>query len=131
MEHLNTSYSAKEIQSWLTSQISQRLELEPEDIDIREPFTNLGLSSREAVVISGALEDWLGCRLSPTLLYEYPSIETISQYLFQGPDTPITSVITNKGHESGDKDEMIAIIGIGCRPEQVARKLFGIFYETG
>ena len=108
-----TTYTPKEIQSWLISQVSERLEIEPEDIDIRGPFTDLGLSSREAVVISGDLEVWLGCQLSPTLLYEYPTIAAISKYLAQGPDSLQENGVTAKIPKS--ESEEIAVIGIGCR----------------
>jgi len=107
-------YTAKEIQTWLISQISQRLQIEPEEIDIREPFTSSGLSSREAVVLSGELEEWLGCGLSPTLLYEYPDIETLSQYLASDMDScSREGSIVDETQNS--EVESIAIIGIGCR----------------
>ncbi|NIO82504.1 MAG: SDR family NAD(P)-dependent oxidoreductase [Candidatus Aminicenantes bacterium] len=113
MEHAKTSHTAEEIQSWLISQICQRLGMGPEEIDIREPFTDLGLSSREAIVISGDLEEWLGCRLSPTLLYEYPNIETISQYLAHGSNVLKEGTIIDE--TPGSDVQEIAVIGIGCR----------------
>ena len=52
-----------------------------EAVAVREPFNSFGLSSREAIVLSGDMEEWLGIRLSPTLLFEYPNIEAMSRYL--------------------------------------------------
>ncbi len=40
--------TAKVIQAWLVSQLSQVLQVEPQDIDIHEPFTNYGLTSVDA-----------------------------------------------------------------------------------
>src|SRR2546429_7174154 len=77
--------AAEAIQAWLVSQLSQVLQVEPQDIDIREPFTNYGLTSRDAVGLSGDLEDWLGRRLSPTLAYEYPTIERLAWHLAGEP----------------------------------------------
>src|SRR5947199_8940441 len=73
--------AAEAIQAWLVSQLSEVLGVEPQDIDIQEPFTNYGLTSRDAVGLSGDLEDWLGRELSPTLAYEYPTIESLARHL--------------------------------------------------
>jgi acyl carrier protein len=75
------SPTAKAIQAWLVSRLSQVLQVEPRDIDIHAPFTNYGLTSVDAVGLSGDLEEWLGLQLSPTLAYEYPTIETLARHL--------------------------------------------------
>jgi acyl carrier protein len=31
--------------------------------------------------MSGDLEDWVGRKIDPTLLYDYPTIETLAQHL--------------------------------------------------
>ena len=45
------------------------------------PFDRYGLSSMTAVLMTGEMEDWLGRTLDPTLPYDYPTIETLSQFL--------------------------------------------------
>ena len=47
----------------------------------RANFDSYGLGSKDAVALSGDLETWLGCRLSPTLLYQYPTSEALARYL--------------------------------------------------
>src|SRR5579883_364391 len=74
------------IQIWLIEHIAPLCHCPSNEIDIRVPFTDYGLSSREAVRLSGELEELLGRTLEPTLLYTYPSIETLAQYL--AGDTP-------------------------------------------
>ncbi|GAC1343814.1 MAG: type I polyketide synthase [Ktedonobacteraceae bacterium] len=103
--------TAKAIQAWLVFQLSEVLEVEPQNIDIREPFTNYGLTSRDAVSLSGDLEDWLGRELSPTLAYEYPTIESLARHLAGEPD--VWELASNVKRESDS--EPIAIVGIGCR----------------
>jgi len=73
--------SQRTIQDWLVTQISDILYMDPKEINIQETFTSFGLSSRDAVMLSGDLEDWLKRRLSPTLVYEYPTIKSLSIYL--------------------------------------------------
>ena len=105
--------TAKSIQAWLTSQLAERLGIEPDTIDVREPFAHYELSSKEAVSLSGDAEEWLGRRLSPTLAYEYPTIERLAQHLAGEPGpAPFAPRVDN--YEKTER-EPIAIIGIGCR----------------
>lgn len=73
--------SVAEIQEWLISWLSKELEIEGIKVDIKEEFVNLGVSSRQAVILTGELEDWLELTLEPSLAWEYPSIKTLSEYL--------------------------------------------------
>ncbi len=98
------------IREWLVAQLSHVLGVEPQDIDIREPFANYGLTSVDAVSLSGDLEEWLELSLSPTLAYEYPTIETLARHLAGDPDVSESAKLNR---ETGT--EPIAIVGIGCR----------------
>ena len=69
----------REIQDWLIAHIAELLHVVPDTIDIHESFSNYGLSSLDAVSLSGDLEELLGRRLSPTLAYDYPNILMLSQ----------------------------------------------------
>lgn len=69
------------IQVWLVTQLAERLGLEPDEIDLDEDFANYGLNSIEAVNLSGDLENLLGRRLPPTILWDYPNVATLSEYL--------------------------------------------------
>ena len=78
-------------------------------MDVREPFTRYGLESRDAVAISGELQDWLGRALAPTLVYDYPNIEALAAHLVH-ENGAAAHARTNTS-----TDRRIAIIGIGCR----------------
>lgn len=71
------------ISTWLVFQLAKRLELATEQIDIHKDFADYGLSSLEAVNLSGDLENWLGRRLSPTLLLDFDNIDALAQHLAQ------------------------------------------------
>ena len=89
--------SQKEIQDWLVQQIAEILSTDQNQIDVREPFSSYGLSSRDAVLLSGDLEDWLDCRLSPTIVYEYPTIEALSIHLSQnGNESDVVEEISSR-----------------------------------
>ena len=102
-----------QIQEWLKRQIADRLEIALEEIDIREPFTSYGLASRDVVALSGELEQLLGRRLSPTLAYDYPSIQSLSEFLVNGPKHK--AVDSFEGVAGSAANEPIAIIGMAGR----------------
>ncbi|MFG3024976.1 acyl carrier protein [Streptomyces sp. NPDC048254] len=71
----------KALHQWLVEYLAARLDVAPGTIDTRKTFESYGLDSRVAVQVSGALEKVVEHRLSPGLLYEYQSIDELSQYL--------------------------------------------------
>src|SRR5690348_6188098 len=76
-----STMNAHDIRCWLTDYIGDLLNMPTEQVDPRVPFADYGISSRDAVTISGELEELLGRRLLPTLAYEHPSIDALSRYL--------------------------------------------------
>lgn len=81
---LSTSSQAESIQGWLIDKLAEVLEIEPNQIDVTQDFEEYGLESAEAINLSGDLEDYLGCRLPPTLLWDYQNIEALANYLATG-----------------------------------------------
>jgi len=69
------------IQLWLINQLASSLKIEPDDIDINQPFSYYGLDSSLAISLTGGLAEWLGHDIEPTIFWEYPSIEEMAQYL--------------------------------------------------
>ncbi|MBK7992414.1 MAG: acyltransferase domain-containing protein [Blastocatellia bacterium] len=102
--------TSQEIQQWLIERLSILLKTSQKEINIREPFLNYGLGSREALSLSGELEQWLKRKLSPTLLWDYPTIENLS-YNLANEKVKEFEVLSNKKNNY----EPIAIVGMGCR----------------
>lgn len=73
--------SEEQIKSWLISNISAVVEVDPQTIDIRKPLEYYGMDSMQAMHLSGDLEDWLGRQLSPTVVWDYPTIEQLARHL--------------------------------------------------
>src|SRR5262245_56982748 len=78
--------TAQELRIWLVSKIVGLTGIDPQLIGVWEPFTAFGLASRDVVILSGELEELLGHQLSPTLLYDYPSIGVLAQRLAAPPE---------------------------------------------
>lgn len=70
-----------EIQSWIINHVAELLEVKADKIDITIPFDRYGLDSVAAYELTGDLETWLERELDPTLMYNYPTIESLSQHL--------------------------------------------------
>ncbi len=83
LQVLESSPVRDNIKSWLVSQLAERLEVDTSEIDIERDFTDYGLNSIEVVNLSGELENLLGRRLPPTLLLDYPTIESLAEYLVE------------------------------------------------
>lgn len=73
--------TATAVQEWLTHYLSNLLDIKPDDIDVETPFEGFGLDSAAAVAMTGDLEDWLRVELDPTLVYDYPTVEKLSNHL--------------------------------------------------
>ena len=70
-----------EIHNWLIAYLAELLQIEAREIDIKIPFDSYGLDSATAIGLTGDLETWLAIELDPTLIYDYPSVETLSLHL--------------------------------------------------
>ncbi|OGL16071.1 MAG: hypothetical protein A3F92_06580 [Candidatus Rokubacteria bacterium RIFCSPLOWO2_12_FULL_71_22] len=70
-----------EIQAWMISYLSDLLEIDPGEIDAREPLASYGLDSTGAVGMVGDLSSWLDRLLDPEILYSYPTIDALTRYL--------------------------------------------------
>ncbi|HEY9629174.1 MAG TPA: AMP-binding protein [Coleofasciculaceae cyanobacterium] len=77
------------IQAWLVAKLSTLLSIAPQEIDIQQSMTQYGLDSLSMVTLAGELEQWLGCKLSSTAVYEYPSIVALAHYLANPPLTDV------------------------------------------
>lgn len=79
MNELETSTA--QLQRFLVVELARRLEIDPELVDPRQPFERYGLDSLNALRLSAELEERIGTKLSTTVLWDYPSIESLAQYL--------------------------------------------------
>lgn len=104
--------SSESIRDWLVSRIAARFSAGGA-IDVREPLASYGLKSRDALELTGELEQWLGRRLSPGLIYHYPTIDAIARYLAGEAETPGGQAVLGNGQLPAS--EPIAIVGMGCR----------------
>lgn len=82
------SRSPAALATWLSSWLTQRLQLAPQTLTADLPLVTLGIDSKDAVTIAGELTSALGQSLPAAALYEYPSVAALAAYLA----TPAASV---------------------------------------
>jgi acyl transferase domain-containing protein/acyl-CoA synthetase (AMP-forming)/AMP-acid ligase II/NADPH:quinone reductase-like Zn-dependent oxidoreductase/acyl carrier protein len=103
------------IRTWLVARIAELLRIDPRDVDVHKPLANFGLNSMQAVSLSGELEDWLGTQLAPTLLYDYPTIDTIAAHLGGEKKGEEPAVVHAAPAAGAVATGPIAIVGLSCR----------------
>ncbi|MFF4586777.1 SDR family NAD(P)-dependent oxidoreductase [Streptomyces sp. NPDC001388] len=112
-----------ELRNALVRLVSDISGISPEQLDDARPLAEYGLTSRDAVGLTGELEKMLDRSLSATLLWEHPTIGQLVSTLAAADDTgaaeadeqPRTAGEAEAGAPDEDDDGAVAIVGIGCR----------------
>ncbi|MFZ4641101.1 MAG: AMP-binding protein [Nodosilinea sp.] len=86
-----TRSSRQALMGWMVDWLAQTLKLPTTAIDVQRPLAEYGLDSITAVELAESLQSSLGVPLSPTLAYEYPTIEALSTYLVAAQAQPVGS----------------------------------------
>ena len=73
--------TSTQIEAWLVRALAKSLRVDEKSIDPARPFAELGIDSVAAVELSGDLEDWLGKKVAPTVVWDYPTIALLAAHL--------------------------------------------------
>ncbi|QYO64388.1 acyl carrier protein [Leptolyngbya sp. 7M] len=84
--------TAETIQAWLVAQITEQMGSDSEEIDVTATFDVFGLDSAQAMLIASRTEKQFGFKLSPNLLWRYPTIQALSQRLAEEAETEETEL---------------------------------------
>lgn len=127
-----TKHDTQAIQSFLLARIASMLEMDASAIDPRQPFTYYGLGSVQAVSLTGDLETFLNRKLSPTLAWDYPTIESLSSFLANDSRPAKTATPVTPQPTFNNVNEPIAIIGLSCRfPQAEGPQAFWELLRSG
>jgi len=96
----------------MVSHLAALLSVPPDKIGVHDSFLDLGITSKEALVLIGELEEVLGQELPSTLLWECPNIQLLSQYLSR--PGAVTETRPQPTRDQSD-EKNIAVIGMSCR----------------
>ncbi|MBL7665784.1 MAG: aminotransferase class III-fold pyridoxal phosphate-dependent enzyme [Bacteriovoracaceae bacterium] len=104
--------SKSDLMEWFSRIVSSLANLHIDKVDIRTPFLQLGMSSMDVVQVIQDYQKWSGSELSPTLFFEYSTIEELATYL--SSEAAVEKTIEYNTSEV-NSSEPIAIIGLSCR----------------
>ncbi|MGW6271921.1 acyltransferase domain-containing protein [Streptomyces sp. NPDC055060] len=112
-----TEAGQAEIRAVIVDSLSAWYGLGADEITDDRPLAELGLTSRDAVVLTARLSDLAGTRLPATLLWEASTIGALTERVARGeadhggsPAEPVAA-----GVPPVHGDARVAVIGIGCR----------------
>ncbi|RRR66478.1 MAG: SDR family NAD(P)-dependent oxidoreductase, partial [Candidatus Viridilinea halotolerans] len=89
--------SRSRLEAWLRGEISQVIGLAaPHTLDANAGFMDLGIDSLMAVELRNRLAAGLECTLHPTLLFDYPTLESLVVYLIEHVLKPSHPVVPPK-----------------------------------
>lgn len=111
------SHSFVDIETFLLKSIAEKIDQPVDSVDIETPFSSFGLDSRDAVGLTGELQEWLGMKLGATLLFDYPSIAQLTEHLAE-------RVSGQPGSGSERSGEHVIIIGAGVAGLTAAFELY-------
>ncbi|OZH53168.1 AMP-dependent synthetase [Hydrocoleum sp. CS-953] len=102
--------------------ISNILQVNPSQLDWEQPLTSMGLDSLTTVELSDILQDSLGTSFKATLIFEYPTVAALANYLATevlSPE-PATNydigLVADENLDSGFASPVIAIQPKGSKP---------------
>src|SRR5690349_526673 len=110
---MTTPSEEARIRHWLVDYLVANIGCRPDDIDYDASMHDLGVGSRDAVVLAGELGEWLARAVSPVEFWQHPTINALARFL-SGVE-PESAVETSVSREREWADEPIAVIGLGCR----------------
>ena len=100
-----------DLRHWLVDYLVTNIGCSPDKIALDVTFNNLGVGSRDGVVLAGELSELMGRPVSPVDIWQNPTISGLAHALTH-PDAEATRAAENV---SASLAEPIAIIGLGCR----------------
>ncbi len=99
----------------IRGQVCAVLGHDPETVDVRREFKELGFDSLTAVELRNRLSTATGLRLPATMVFDYPTPVALGRFvLAQLMELPDTTPVAGPG-AAYDPDDPIVIVGMSCR----------------
>jgi phthiocerol/phenolphthiocerol synthesis type-I polyketide synthase B len=100
-----------DLRHWLVDYLVTNVGCSPDKVAVDVPFNELGVGSRDGVVLAGELTELLGRTVSPVDIWQNPTVINLAHALTH-PDEAAAHV--GPAGPAGPA-EAIAIVGVGCR----------------
>ncbi|MCA1008917.1 acyltransferase domain-containing protein [Rhodococcus hoagii] len=107
-----------QLREWMRNWIAEATGQPAAAISDDRPLEEFGLSSRDAVALSGEIEDLVGVTLSATVVYQHPTIASLATRIIEGePELPGDGddAAYYRGGVPAGQSHDIAIVGLASR----------------
>jgi len=104
-----------ELRHWLVDYLVTTIGCSPETVNPDLSLNELGVGSRDAVVLSGELSELLGRAVSPVEFWQHPTVNALAAFLTAPGQNGHAPDVVTAGRDPGASDAPIAVIGLGCR----------------
>ncbi|WP_255251729.1 beta-ketoacyl synthase N-terminal-like domain-containing protein, partial [Mycolicibacterium vaccae] len=110
---MTPAFDEAAVRRWLTDYLVTNNGCSPEHIERGASMHDLGVGSRDAVVLTGVLSEFLGRTVSPVDFWQYPTVGSLAKFLTGGDVEPVDPA--PGGDRTAAMNEPIAVIGLGLR----------------
>src|ERR1700749_4023516 len=87
------------LRNWLVDYLVTNIGCSPDEVDFERSLKDLGVGSRESVVLSGELSELLDRPVSPVEFWQHPTINDLTRFLTSSePDSDAEMVSDHDRH---------------------------------
>ncbi len=110
--------TVSQLREWLRNWVADATGQPVAQISDDRPMEEFGLASRDAVALSGDIEELMGVTLTATVAYQHPTIASLATRIIEGepdvPDEAADDAYYLQGNVPGSSHD-IAIVGVSTR----------------
>jgi alkylation response protein AidB-like acyl-CoA dehydrogenase/acyl carrier protein len=101
----STKNSFESVGNWIEKWLAEKLRIDINKIDVGKSFADYGMDSVMAVELAQELEEWLDRPLEATIIWNFPTIESLCKYLTNEiPDLPVEKPISSHQNQPAELD---------------------------
>ena len=78
---MTADFDEAAVRHWLVDYLVTNIGCSPNEIDLDASMHDLGVGSRDVVVLTGELSELLGRPVSPVEFWQYPTINALARFL--------------------------------------------------
>lgn len=110
--------SVAQLREWLRQWVSDATGQPVDHITVDRPMEEYGLASRDAIALSGDIEELTGVMLTATVAYQHPTIASLADRIVNGePEAPAEDIddLYYTAGSTFEQEHDIAIVGLSTR----------------
>ena len=108
--------SVAELREWLRKWVADATGQSIDAITVDRPMEEFGLASRDALALGGDIEELTGVILTPTVVYQHPTIASLAEVIVNGePELPAEETEDYAAAYQPGETHDIAVVGLSTR----------------